>query len=70
MQNSIQLVQQACAGLRPEHTPIFDLLLNDAVIEHFAGAPFDGVHDEEISLHAVSRALDGSRHIARALCGR
>jgi hypothetical protein len=64
MQNSIQLVQQACAGLRPEHTPIFDLLLNDAVIEHFAGTPFDGVHDEEISLRAVSRALDGSRHIA------
>lgn len=64
MQNSVQLVEQACAGIRPERTPIFDLLLNDAVIEHFAGQPFDGMHDEDISMRAVSAALDGSRHIA------
>ena len=64
MRDSIRLVEQACEGIRPERTPIFDLLLNDAVIEHFAGQPFDGAHDEEISIRAVSRGLDGSRHIA------
>jgi len=64
MKNSTLLVQQACAGKRPEHTPMFDLLLNDAVIEHFAGRPFDGIDDEETSICALRNGLDGSRHIA------
>ena len=64
MKNSRQIVEQACNGTRPSHTPIFDLLLNDAVIEHFSGRRFDGVHDEDISIQAISNALDGSRHIA------
>jgi hypothetical protein len=64
MQDSIRLVEQACQGLRPARTPIFDLLLNDAIIEHFGGARLDGANDEEVSIRAVSTALDGSRHIA------
>lgn len=64
MQNSVQLIEQACAGIRPSRTPIFDLLLNDAVIEHFAGKPFDGKDDEETSITAIRKALDGSRHVA------
>jgi hypothetical protein len=64
MKNSTHLVQQACAGMRPERTPIFDLLLNDAVIEHFAGKPFDGIDDEETSIRALRNGIDGSRHIA------
>ena len=64
MHNSTLLVQQACSGMRPERTPIFDLLLNDAVIQHFAGHPFDGIDDEETSISAIRHGLDGSRHIA------
>ncbi len=64
MLNSQRLIADACAGTRPEHTPIFDLLLNDAVIEHFAGRPLDGTDDEAVSIAAVGNALDGSRHIA------
>ena len=64
MENSRALIMQACSGIRPERTPIFDLLLNDAVISHFAGQGFDGVDDEEVSIRAISNALDGSRHIA------
>jgi hypothetical protein len=64
MQNSKHLIEQACNGIRPARTPIFDLLLNDAVIEHFAGEPFDGIDDESTSIRAVANGLDGSRHIA------
>jgi hypothetical protein len=64
MHDSTQLIEQACNGERTAHTPIFDLLLNDAVIEHFAGEPLDGIDDEDTSIKAVCAALDGSRHIA------
>ena len=64
MIGSRRLIEQACDGIRPERTPIFDLLLNDAVIEHFAGRPFDGAHDYDISIEAVRNGMDASRHIA------
>ncbi|MCL4507034.1 MAG: hypothetical protein M1434_03410 [Chloroflexi bacterium] len=64
MENSQELITQACNGIRPARTPIFDLLLNDAVIAHFAGKAFDGTDDEDVSIRAINRALDGSRHIA------
>jgi hypothetical protein len=64
MIDSPQLIDDACAGRRPARTPLFDLLLNDAVIAHFAGRPFDGRDDEATSIAAVGNALDGSRHIA------
>lgn len=63
MQNSRQLIEQACAGHRPSRTPIFDLLCNDAVVEHFAGAQLDGKDDMGVMLTAAGRALDGTRSI-------
>ena len=64
MQDSKRLIADACKGIRPERTPIFDLLLNDAVIERFAGRPLDGSADEETVLLAMGNALDGSRYAA------
>ena len=61
MKNSQKLIYESCKGIRPEHTPVFDILCNDAVVAHFAGRPFDGVNDEEIAFAAARRALDGSR---------
>ena len=61
MKDSTRLVYDACNGIRPERTPVFDLLCNDAVVAHFAGKPFDGVNDEEIAFCAARNALDGSR---------
>ena len=63
MKESKQLIDQALEGIRPERTPIFDLLCNDAVIEHFAGRPFDGVSDRETAILAASHALDGTRYL-------
>jgi uroporphyrinogen decarboxylase len=64
MIDSRQLIEDACDGRKPSRPPLFDLLLNDAVIARFAGRPFDGQDDEAVSIAAVGNALDGSRHIA------
>ncbi|MBI3946697.1 MAG: hypothetical protein HY321_12310 [Armatimonadetes bacterium] len=58
MENSRALVLQACAGVRPERTPLFDSLLNDAVIAHFAGRPLDGTDDAATVARAAGKALD------------
>jgi hypothetical protein len=64
MKGSGALVEQACRGGRPYRTPIFDIFQNDAVIEHFAGAPLDGTRDAQIMARAAGRALDGTRWIS------
>lgn len=63
MINSTKLTYQACQGTRPERTPIYDLLTNDAVIEYFGGHPLDGTHDQETAIIAASNALDCTRFI-------
>ena len=60
---SRRLIAEACRGPRPGRTPIFDILANDRVIEHFAGRPLDGATDRETSTLASVKALDGTRHI-------
>ncbi|MHB1457508.1 MAG: uroporphyrinogen decarboxylase family protein [Armatimonadota bacterium] len=64
MFNSTKLIQDSCSGIRKERTPIFDLLLNDAVIEHFSRMRLDGTDDYKTSMTAVKNALDGTRIIA------
>lgn len=63
MIDSTKRVHDACRGTRPDRTPIFDLLLNDAVIEHFAGLPLDGTADEQTVLLAARNGLDATRWI-------
>jgi hypothetical protein len=64
MKDSQLLIDQAINGIRPARTPLFDLLLNDDVLQHFAGRAWNGVDDEALSIAAVANCLDGSRHIA------
>jgi len=64
MQDSTRLMSEACRGERPERTPIFDILVNDAIIAHFAGAPLDGTDDVSVSARAIGRSLDGTRHLS------
>jgi len=63
MENSRKLVEAAFRGERPERTPIFDLILNDAVVERFAGRPLDGSDDRSVAFAAHANALDATRHI-------
>ena len=64
MKRSRRLLDEVCRGERPERTPIFDLYRNDAVIEHFAGAPLDGRDDLARATRAAANGLDGTRCIA------
>lgn len=64
MEQSRELIEKAFDGVRPQRTPIFDLLCNDAVVEHFAGATLDGTNDQQIVKDAAANALDGTRCIA------
>ena len=63
MQNSHELILQALAGIRPQRMPIFDILTNDAVIEHFAGRPLNDTDDLSVVIAAAGHALDGTRSI-------
>ncbi len=63
MKNSRELIEQVCAGQKPARTPIFDLLCNDAVVAHYAGAPLNGDDDMAKMFAAAGRALDGPRSI-------
>jgi len=64
MKDSLSLIDQACRGVRPGRTPIFDIFQNDAVIEHFGGRKLDGTADAEIMVAAAGAGLDGTRHVA------
>jgi hypothetical protein len=61
--DSRKLVAEACQGIRPRHTPIFDLFRNTAVIEHFAGHPLDGSADWDTVMRATGNALDCFRSL-------
>lgn len=63
MEGSLCLIEQACRGIRPPRPPVFDLLVNEAIVEHFSGSPLNGIDDERVVRKAVSAALDGTRGI-------
>ncbi len=63
MKESTELTYQACKGIRPYRTPIYDLLTNDAVIEHFGGYPLDGTQDQQTAIRAAAYALDCTRYV-------
>lgn len=63
MKDSTELTYQACKGIRPYRTPIYDLLTNDAVIEHFGGHLLDGIQDQQTAIIAAANALDCTRYV-------
>lgn len=64
MKNSKALINDVIIGKTPERTPIFDLLLNDSIIEHFSGKKFGEGDDFDVSLTAARNTLDATRLIA------
>ena len=57
MEHSREIIDLALKGVRSSRTPIFDILCNDAVIEHFAGQKLDGTNDEATILSAHLRIM-------------
>jgi hypothetical protein len=63
LKGSRQRIEDVCRGRRPDRTPIFDLLRNTAVIEHYGGHALDGVDDWQTVWCAAGNALDGTRSV-------
>ena len=64
MNNARQRIEEAFQGIRSDRAPIYDLICNDAVVEHFAGAKLDGSRDREVVVKALGAMLDGTRDMA------
>ena len=48
-------------GEMPDRAPMFDLLRNDAVIEHFSGKPLTLENAEHVVVEAYAPAIDATR---------
>lgn len=59
MQGSFNRVQAVLAGQKPDRIPFFDMLHNDAVLNHFHGSAVEP-GDEAGALHAVMEAVDAT----------
>lgn len=61
MQGSIGRVTAVIQGTRPDQAPMFDLLRNDAVIEHFTGETLAIENAETVVPAAYEPAIDATR---------
>jgi uroporphyrinogen decarboxylase len=65
MQDSIQRVTAVINGDKPDRAPLFDLLRNDAVIEHFSGRRLTLENAREVVYQAYAPAIDATRPIVK-----
>lgn len=63
MKDSKLLIEKALNGERTYRTPVYDLLVNDAVIEHFSGEKLDGTNDVDVIYKAAANGMDCTRSI-------
>jgi len=61
MQGSIDRVAAVVRGEMPDRAPMFDLLRNDAVINHFTGEALTVENAEEVVPAAYEPAIDATR---------
>lgn len=62
MKNSFQRVHDLLNGRRPDRIPLFDLLPNDAVLQHFNGGRMVPPGDEACGCLALGEAIDATRY--------
>lgn len=65
MQDSIKRVSALINGELPDRAPLFDLLRNDAVIEHFSGRRLTAENAREAVYQAYGPAIDATRPLVR-----
>ncbi|MFC1461934.1 uroporphyrinogen decarboxylase family protein [Verrucomicrobiota bacterium] len=61
MQGSIDRVRSVINGDMPDRAPLFDLLRNDAVINHFTGRELTVENGPEVAYKAYEPAMDATR---------
>lgn len=65
MQGSIERVRAVINGRMPDRAPIYELLRNDAVVNHFAGETLTVENGSEVVYKAYEPAVDATRPIVR-----
>ncbi len=65
MIDSVRRVTAVINGEMPDRAPMFDLLRNDAVIEHFSGRKLTTENDKEVVYAAFAPAIDATRAMIR-----
>jgi hypothetical protein len=65
MQGSIQRVRDVIAGRRGDRPGLFDLLRNDAVINHFTGQTLTVENATQVVYAAYAPAIDATRASVR-----
>ncbi len=65
MKESIKRVAAVITGDMPDRAPIFDLLRNDAVLEHFSGRRLTFENAQEVVYEAYAPAIDATRPAVR-----
>lgn len=61
MQGSAQRIRRILAGQKPDRIALYDLLRNDAVLEHFAGRPLTFENSEQVVYTTFREAIDATR---------
>ena len=61
MQDSIQRVKAVIRGELPDRTPLYDLLRNDEVVNHFAGRTVTPENGHQVTYQAYEPAIDATR---------
>jgi len=65
MQGSIERVRAVIDGEMPDRAPLFDLLRNDVVINHFTGNTLTVENAPEVVYRAYEPAIDATRPVVR-----
>ena len=65
MQDSVNRVAAVINGSMPDRAPLFDLLRNDAVIEHFSGRRLTFENAHEVVYEAYAPSIDATRPAVR-----
>ena len=65
MSDSVKRVSAVINGEMPDRAPMFDLLRNDAVLEHFAGTELSEDNAEDVVYAAYAPAIDATRPTIR-----
>ncbi len=66
MINSLERIRALLNGEQPDRAPMFDLLRNTAVIEHFTGERLTVENGAELVYKAYAPAIDGTRPLVKS----
>ena len=65
MKGSLERVRAVIRGEKPDRAPLYDLLRNDAVIEHFTGEKLTLDNAERVVFRCYEPAIDATRPMVR-----